>query len=304
MRSTLVIMAAGLGSRFGGGIKQLARLGPSGEIIMDYSIHDALEAGFDDVLFIIRRDIEEEFREIIGNRMEKICPCRYVFQDIHDLPAHLVMPEGRTKPWGTGHAVLACKGVLKNPACIINADDYYGKDAFVRMHDFIVNEMYADDGRMSIAMPGFILENTLSDNGSVTRGICSVDADGHLTDIVETKNIFKGEGGAYTEDGDKKCALDPAAVVSMNMWAVPPEFLDSLEVGFENFLRAGNLSDMKAEYLLPTVIGDMIRDGEAAVSVKRTDSRWFGVTYAQDKSTVMEELERLVKCGIYKTPLI
>lgn len=304
MKSTLVIMAAGLGSRFGGGIKQLARLGPSGEIIMDYSIADALEAGFDDVLFIIRRDIEDEFRTIIGNRMEKICPCKYVFQDIHDLPHHLVMPEGRTKPWGTGHAVLACKGVLKNPACIINADDYYGKDAFVKMHDFIVNEMYGTDGSMRIAMPGFVLENTLSDNGSVTRGICSVDPDGCLTDIIETKNIFKSDSGAYTLCGEQRCELDPTSIVSMNMWAVPPEFLDSLEVGFESFLRSGNLSDMKAEYLLPTVIGDMIRDGEATVSVKKTNSRWFGVTYAEDKATVMDELKRLVSLGVYKTPLI
>lgn len=297
-------MAAGIGSRYGGGIKQLAEVGPSGEIILDYSIHDALEAGFDDVIFIIRRDIEADFREVIGNRMEKICPCTYVFQDIHNLPRHMVMPEGRTKPWGTGHAVLSCKGALKNPGCIINADDYYGKEAFVQMHDFIVNKMdTANTECLDIAMPGFILKNTLSDNGSVTRGICEVDMLGHLTDIDETKNIYKDGDGAYKLVDEEKVALDADAAVSMNMWAITPEFVNRLEDGFAEFLEAGNLGDKKAEYLLPTIIGDMIKDGSARVTVLPTNDKWFGVTYAEDRATVADEFDKLTKAGVYKTPL-
>ena len=173
MKTTLVIMAAGIGSRFGGGIKQLAPVGPSGEIIMDYSIHDALEAGFDDVLFIIRRDIEADFREVIGNRIEKVCPCAYAYQEVTNLPGGFKNPEGRTKPWGTGHAVLSCRGILKNPAVVINADDYYGKECFKKLHDYIVNEMNTEGDVLDMVMPGFVLKNTLSANGAVTRGICT-----------------------------------------------------------------------------------------------------------------------------------
>ena len=304
MKTSLIIMAAGIGSRYGGGIKQLAKVGPSDEIILDYSIHDALEAGFNDVIFIIRRDIEKDFREVIGNRMEEICPCSYVFQDIHDLPGHMVMPEGRTKPWGTGHAILACKGTLKNPGCIINADDYYGKEAFVQMHDFIVNKMdTCNNNCLDIAMPGFILKNTLSDNGSVTRGICTVDLLGHLTSIDETKNIYKDGEGAYKLVDDQKVALDADSVVSMNMWAITPEFVNRLEAGFTAFLEAGNLGDKKAEYLLPTIIGDMVEERSACVTVLNTNDKWFGVTYAEDRDTVAEEFDKLVKAGVYKTPL-
>ena len=304
MKTTLIIMAAGIGSRYGGGIKQLAEVGPSGEIIVDYSIHDALEAGFDDVVFIIRKDIESDFREVIGNRMEKICPCAYVFQDVHDLPRHMVTPEGRTKPWGTGHAVLACKGTVKNPACIINADDYYGKEAFRQMHDFIVNKMDVENTEcLDIAMPGFVLKNTLSDNGSVTRGICEVDLLGQLTNIDETKNIYKDGEGAYKLVGEEKIPLDPESAVSMNMWAITPEFINRLEDGFAAFLEAGNLGDKKAEYLLPTVIGDMVKDGKATVTVLPTNDKWFGVTYAADRASVAAEFDRLVKEGVYKTPL-
>lgn len=304
MKTSLIIMAAGIGSRFGGGIKQLAKVGPSGEVIVDYSIHDALKAGFDDVVFIIRRDIEKDFREIIGDRIEKICPCTYVFQDINDLPGGLVTPEGRTKPWGTGHAVLACKGVVKNPACIINADDYYGKEAFKLMHDYIVNSMNTGNSEcMDIAMPGFILKNTLSDNGSVTRGVCSVNSEGKLTSIEETKNIYKSESGAYKLEGDKRTELDPECAVSMNMWAVTPKFIDGLEERFEKFLRDGNISDAKAEFLLPTIIGDMIKNKTASVQVINTSDRWFGVTYAEDKATVMDELQKLSDSGAYPNPL-
>ena len=306
METTLIIMAAGIGSRFGGGIKQLAPVGPSGEIIMDYSIHDALEAGFNKVVFIIRKDLEEDFRRIIGDRIEKICPCAYAFQEVDNLPDGYKNPEGRTKPWGTGHAVLACKGIVDTPALVINADDYYGKDAYVKLHDYIVNEM--DTSRedvLDIAMPGFILGNTLSDNGAVTRGICTVDENNNLSSIVETSNIFKGENGtAYVEEKDgSRRDVDPNLLVSMNMWAFSPKFIDRLEGGFIDFLASGNAKEMKSEYLLPTVIGDMLDKKTATVKVLKTTDKWFGVTYKEDKDYVIESFKALIDAGIYKTNL-
>ena len=306
METTLIIMAAGIGSRFGGGIKQLAPVGPSGEIIMDYSIHDALEAGFNKVCFIIRKDLEKDFREIIGNRIEKICPCSYAFQEVENLPGGFKNPEGRTKPWGTGHAVLACKGIVDTPALVINADDYYGKDAYVKMHDYIVNQMdTSKTDVLDIAMPGFILGNTLSDNGAVTRGVCTVDEKGNLATIVETSNIYKdGKGGAYVEEKDgSKRPIDPESLVSMNMWAFTPAFIDRLEQGFIDFLAAGNAKEMKSEYLLPTVIGGMLSDGTATVKVLKTTDKWFGVTYKEDKDYVIESFKKLIADGVYSEKL-
>ncbi len=306
METTLVIMAAGIGSRFGGGIKQLAPVGPSGEIIMDYSIHDALEAGFNKVVFIIRKDIEADFREVIGNRIEKICPCAYAFQELSNLPGGFKNPDGRTKPWGTGHAVLSCKGIVDTPALVINADDYYGKDAYVKLHDYIVNKMDTDNKVvLDIAMPGFVLGNTLSDNGAVTRGICSVDDNGKLIGIKETSNIFKdGTGGAYVEEkDDTRTPVSPNALVSMNMWAFTPEFIDRLEAGFIDFLAAGNAKEMKAEYLLPAVIDQMLKIGSATVKVLKTEDKWFGVTYAADRQYVIDSFKRLIDEGVYKPKL-
>ncbi len=306
METTLIIMAAGIGSRFGGGIKQLAPVGPSGEIIMDYSIHDALEAGFNKVCFIIRKDLEKDFREIIGNRIEKICPCSYAFQEVENLPGGFKNPEGRTKPWGTGHAVLACKGIVDTPALVINADDYYGKDAYVKMHDYIVNQMdTSKTDVLDIAMPGFILGNTLSDNGAVTRGVCTVDEKGNLATIVETSGIYKdGNGGAYVEEKDgSKRPIDPESLVSMNMWAFTPAFIDRLEQGFIDFLAAGNAKEMKSEYLLPTVIGGMLSDGTATVKVLKTTDKWFGVTYKEDKDYVIESFKKLIADGVYSEKL-
>ena len=305
METTLIIMAAGIGSRFGGGIKQLAPVGPSGEIIMDYSIHDALEAGFNKVVFIIRKDLEADFREIIGNRIEKICPCAYAFQEVENLPGGFKNPEGRTKPWGTGHAVLSCKGIVDTPAMVINADDYYGKDAYVKMHDYLVNCMNTEKTDvLDIAMPGFILGNTLSDNGSVTRGVCTTDEDGNLASIVETSNIYKdGNGGAYVEGKDgSKTPIDPESLVSMNMWAFTPAFIDRLEEGFIAFLGERG-TEMKAEYLLPTVIGDMLAAGTATVKVLKTTDKWFGVTYKEDKDYVIESFKKLIADGVYKAKL-
>ena len=306
METTLIIMAAGIGSRFGGGIKQLAPVGPSGEIIMDYSIHDALEAGFNKVCFIIRKDLEADFREIIGNRIEKICPCSYAFQEVENLPGGFKNPEGRTKPWGTGHAVLACKGIVDTPALVINADDYYGKDAYVKMHDYLVNQMDTEKTDvLDIAMPGFILGNTLSDNGAVTRGVCTVDENGDLATIVETSNIYKdGNGGAYVEEKDgTKRPISPESLVSMNMWAFTPAFIDRLEKGFIDFLAAGNAKEMKSEYLLPTVIGGMLENGTATVKVLKTTDKWFGVTYKEDKDYVIESFKKLIADGVYAEKL-
>ena len=304
MKTTLVIMAAGIGSRFGGGIKQLAPVGPAGEIIMDYSIHDALEAGFDDVLFIIRHDLEEDFRRIIGDRIEKICPCKYAFQEVDNLPGGFKNPEGRTKPWGTGHAVLSCKGILTNPAVVINADDYYGKECFKVLHDYIVNEMNTEGDVLDMVMPGFILENTLSENGTVTRGICKTNEEGYLTRIDETSNIQKVDGVITGENAaDGKIEIAPDTLTSMNMWAFSEKFVDTLEDKFIEFLADGNANEMKAEFLLPMTIGDLVKAGNATVKVIRTNDKWFGVTYKEDKDYVIESFKKLIDDGVYTNPL-
>ena len=312
MKTTLLIMAAGIGSRFGGGIKQLEPVGLHNEIIMDYSIHDAIGAGFNKIIFVIRRDIEADFRECIGNRIEAICKklgveIAYAFQDLNNVPG--AVPEGRTKPWGTGQAVLAAKEIIHEPFMVINADDYYGKEAYRQMHDWLVLE-HADN---AIAMAGFILKNTLSDNGGVTRGVCKV-ADGHthIVDVVETSNIIKtvdkvtGMVGA-SADGVK---LDPESYVSMNMWGFPakegcaPAFLDVLEKEFKTFFETDVLSNpMKAEYLLPTLIGGLLRDGKYTVKALETNDRWFGVTYKEDKESVVKSFKKLIADGVYPEEL-
>lgn len=304
MKTTLVIMAAGIGSRFGGGIKQLAPVGPSGEIIMDYSIHDALEAGFDDVLFIIRRDIEADFREVIGNRIEKVCPCAYAYQEVTNLPGGFKNPEGRTKPWGTGHAVLSCRGILKNPAVVINADDYYGKECFKKLHDYIVNEMNTEGDVLDMVMPGFVLKNTLSANGAVTRGICKTNDEGYLTRIDETSNIQEIDGVITGENkADGKITISPNTLTSMNMWAFSEKFVDILEDEFIKFLSDGNANEMKAEFLLPMTIGDLVGDGRATVKVIETNDKWFGVTYKEDKDYVIESFKKLIEDGVYSKQL-
>ena len=300
MKTSLVIMAAGIGSRFGKGIKQLEPVGPCGEIIMDYSIHDALEAGFDRVVFIIRKDLEEDFRAIIGNRIEKVCPVAYAFQEKDNLPAGFTCPADRKKPWGTGQAVLSCKGIVNEPFLVINADDYYGKEGFRLAHDFLVQN--ADKGN-AFCMPGFILKNTLSENGGVTRGVCKVSDEGYLTGVTETGGlVHDGEGAAVEKDG-VKTPIDPKSIVSMNMWALTPSFFDTLEAGFVEFLSGLTPEDIKAEYLLPAVIDGMIKDGSATVQVLTTNDRWFGVTYQEDKYAVIDSFKALHAAGVYSEPL-
>ena len=297
-KTALVIMAAGIGSRFGKGIKQLAPVGPKGEIIMDYSIHDAIEAGFNKVVFIIRRDLEEEFKKVIGDRISGIVEVEYAFQEIDDLPEGFTKPADRTKPWGTGHAVLAAKKVLSEPFAVINADDYYGKEAYVKVHDYLVSEQ-PQDGVMHICMAGFRLGNTLSDNGSVTRGVCRIE-DGKLTGVTETHNIYKtAEGAEERADDGTATSLDVKCLVSMNMWGLTPEFMEILEKGFTEFLGNVKEGDIKKEYLLPELIDQLIHSGKAAVDVLETKDEWFGVTYQEDKASVQAAFKKLTDAGVY-----
>ncbi|MGN0331455.1 MAG: NDP-sugar synthase [Lachnospiraceae bacterium] len=303
MKTTLLIMAAGIGSRFGGGIKQLEPVGIHGEIIMDYSIHDAIEAGFNRIVFIIRRDIEEDFKEVIGNRIGKVCEklgveIGYAYQSLEAVPEGAVVPEGRKKPWGTGQAVLAAKDLIHEPFVVINADDYYGKEAFRKIHEFLLSCDPASS--MNFCMAGFILKNTLSENGGVTRGICGVDADGYLTDVIETSDIVKTASGAAVNGMD----IDAGSYVSMNMWGLTPEFLPVLEKGFEEFFEEMQPSaPLKAEYLLPVYIGQLLREKKVSVKVLETADKWFGVTYKEDKESVVESFRRLTEAGVYKEEL-
>ena len=284
MKTALVIMAAGIGSRFGGGIKQLAAVGPNGEIIMDYSIHDAIEAGFDKIVFIIRHDIEEAFKEAIGDRIEKICAglgveIDYAFQALENVPEGFSVPEGRSKPWGTGQAVLACKGIIKEPFAVINADDYYGKEAFVRLHAFLQGYTPAKPGALAI---------------------CQMNDAHYLTGVLETGGIEKTADGAAA--GGKSIDID--SLVSMNMWALTPEFVDLLESGFvEFFEKAAPANPLKAEYLLPIYIDELLHADKVSVKVLPTHDKWFGVTYAEDKQTVIDSFARLVADGVYKKDL-
>lgn len=302
--TTLVIMAAGIGSRFGGGIKQLEPVGPNGEIIMDYSIHDALEAGFNKIVFIIRRDLEKDFKEIIGNRIEKVAHVEYAFQELDALPEGYTVTEGRKKPWGTGQAVLSVKGIVNEPFLVINADDYYGKEGFLKIHDYMVNQMDTEADVLDMCMGGFILSNTLSENGAVTRGVCQLNEDGTLKDVTETYEIeMKGNGLFAADEQGNPVLVSPDQHVSMNMWGLPPKFLDELEAGFPEFLDNLKEGDIKAEYLLPKIIDKQIKSGKAKVAVLETRDKWFGVTYKEDKAAVVAAIRKLIADGAYKENL-
>lgn len=301
MDTALLIMAAGIGSRYGGGIKQLESVDSAGHIIIDYSIHDAIEAGFNKIVFIIRRDIEADFREVIGSRVEPVCAAHgvevaYAFQALDAIPTGFAVPEGRTKPWGTGQAVLAAKELISCPFAVINADDYYGKTAFHILHDWL-NQPHAPT---EYSLAGFILKNTLSENGGVTRGICTVNADGYLTDVRETKNIMKTPEGASVEG----TPIDAESHVSMNMWGLMPEFISLLEEGFEAFFtEAVPANPLKAEYLLPIYIGQLLREDRITVKVLETRDAWFGVTFKEDKPAVVASFKALLSSGVYSEDL-
>lgn len=295
VKTSLVIMAAGIGSRFGAGIKQLARVDDD-HIIMDYSIHDAVAAGFNKIIFIIRRDIEKEFKEVIGNRIGEICNSRgvkveYAFQAIDDIPGQV--PEDRTKPWGTGQAVLAARDIISEPFAVINADDYYGKEPFKLVHDFLCEQ--TDE----MCMAGFVLKNTLSDNGEVTRGICVVE-EGYLTSIKETKHIHRVNSEAFA--GEVK--LDTDSMVSMNMWGFNAEFLKKLEIGFGEFMANNVVEDpLKSEYLIPVLIGQLLERKEVKVRVLKTDAIWCGMTYKEDIQQVKERFITMIDEGVYQKDL-
>lgn len=299
MTATLVILAAGIGARYGAGIKQLEPVGPGGELIIDYSVHDAVQAGFDRIIFIIRRDIYDDFRDVIGDRLEKsleplgIRP-EYVFQETGGLP------DGRRKPWGTGHALLACRGLLDGPFTVINADDYYGKHAFVQAREFMAAY---DPARPSVyGLIGFALKNTLSDAGGVTRGICAVDGAGYLTKIHKTRGIVRTPEGAAVQTEGGLVPFDAEQLVSMNMWMLTPAFADMLQEDFERFLAT--LKDpMLDEYILPEIIDGFIQTGQATVKVLPTRDEWFGVTYQEDKNAVMEAFERITAQEVYGAQL-
>ena len=305
MKNTaLVIMAAGIGSRFGGGIKQLEPVGPNGEIIMDYSIHDAMEAGFNKVIFIIRRDLEKDFKEIIGHRIEKLLPVEYAYQELEDLPAGYEVTPGRTKPWGTGQAVLSVKGMVDGPFLVINADDYYGREGFRRIHDYMAEHMDSQSEIYDICMGGFVLSNTLSDNGTVTRGVCQVDEEGYLTNVTETYNIQMKEDGLHaTDESGAPVTISPSQPVSMNMWGLPASFVQELEQGFPVFLDNLKEGDIKSEYLLPKIINNLVQNKKARVTVLDTPDKWFGVTYREDKQAVADAIRGLIQSGVYKEKL-
>ena len=295
-------MAAGIGSRFGTGIKQLTKMNDAGEIIIDYSIFDAKEAGFDRVAFVIRHDIEDEFREVIGNRIEKEIPVDYVFQELSDLPEGFSVPEGRTKPWGTGQAILACKGTVKNPFVIINADDYYGKTAFRLLHDFLTEEHEKTD-QMRMAMAGFVLKNTVSENGTVTRGVCIVGQDNMLNGVIESRDIAIRDGKATTSTAESKDIINPESIVSMNMWACDPDFLDILEERFIGFLSNPAKDPLKGEFLVPVLIDRLIKENQASVKVLPTSDKWIGITYREDTDAARAEFKRMTAEGIYPAKL-
>ncbi len=299
MKTSLVFMAAGFGTRFGGGVKQLQPVGPNGEVLMDYAIYDALKAGFDRVIFIIRRDLEGEFRSSVGKRTEAKCEVSYVYQDLNDLPEGFTAGD-RLKPWGTGQAVLACRRLIQEPFCVLNADDYYGPQAFEKIHKYLIQPRGEE---LEICMAGYVLGNTLSESGSVTRGLCRVSGEGYLQSIRETRDITIQEGRPCVKlDGQLKF-LDPSSTVSMNIWGLPAEFIEYLADGFVPFLSNLGEDDFTSEYLLPVAVGDMIRSGKGRVKVLSTSDKWFGMTYQEDKLRTQQEIQALISSGIYPQKL-
>ena len=299
MKPTLFILAAGMGSRYGG-LKQLDGLGPSGETIMDYSVYDALRAGFGKIVFVIRHDFEQEFREKIISRYEGHVPVEVVFQDLNNLPEGFTVPEGRTKPWGTGHAVLMGKDVIHEPFAVINADDYYGADSFRVLADFLTSVAGKSN---TYGMVGFNISNTLSENGGVSRGYCKVDEQGYLTDVTECHGIERKDGKLIHVLADGSVADFPEnASVSMNMWGFTPDYFQYSEEAFVEFLKV-NGKELKSEFYIPSVVNDLIKQGKISLKVEKTSSRWFGVTYAADRAATVAEFKRLVDEGVYPSPL-
>ena len=300
-KPVLVIMAAGMGSRYGG-MKQIDPVDKAGHIIMDFSIYDARLAGFEKVIFVIKRENEQDFRQVIGDRVGRSMETAYVFQDLDNLPEGFSVPDGRVKPWGTGHAVLTCLPVVDGPFAVINADDYYGREAFSLAGGFLSSDACITDEKMHFMMVGYHLGNTLTENGHVSRGVCRVNSAGMLEDIVERTHIEQRAGSAaYTEDGGNVWhPLPMDTPVSMNMWGFSRDFFRELSRRFTGFLKDQMPADpKKSEYFLPFVVDELLREGRAEVKVLTTREKWFGVTYKEDKATVVENIRRLEEQGYY-----
>ena len=299
MKPTLFILAAGMGSRYGG-LKQLDGLGPNGETIMDYSVYDAMRAGFGKVVFVIRKDFEADFRERVLSKYEDKIPCEVCFQSIDRLPEGFVVPKERTKPWGTNHAVLMAKDIIKEPFAVINSDDFYGKESFTVIADFLRS---VEGKKNEYCMAGYSVGNTLSENGSVNRGICQTDAEGNLTDVVERTNIERVAGKiVFKDENDNEVVLHEDAPVSMNMWGFTPEYFEYSEEAFRDFLTQ-HINEPKAEIYIPTVVNRLIVKGVVNCKVLPTPAKWFGVTYAQDRPQVVMKLNELIHKGIYPEKL-
>ena len=302
-KPVLVVMAAGMGSRYGG-LKQIDPVDKQGHIIMDFSIYDAVKAGFEKVVFIIKRENEADFKAAIGDRMSKVIEVEYVFQDLHNLPEGYEVPEGRVKPWGTGHAILSCLGTVDAPFAVINADDYYGSHAFQMIYDYLTS--HEDDEKYRYTMVGYVLENTLTENGHVARGVCVTDENGYLQEINERTHIEKrGDETAYTEDDGATWTVIPeGSIVSMNMWGFSQSILKELKDSFAKFLDE-NLegNPMKCEYFLPFVVDELLGEDKATVQVLKSLDKWYGVTYKEDKPVVVAAIQALKDSGLYPEKL-
>lgn len=302
MQPTLLVLAAGIGSRYGG-LKQLDPVGPSGEIIIDYSIYDAIRAGFGKVVFLIRKDIEEPFKETIGNRYQGKIIIDYAFQEINAIPTGFEVPVDRNKPWGTGHAILMAKEVIHEPFAVINADDFYGQSGFKLLADYFSSVPIETDGVANFAMAGFLLHNTLSEHGTVSRGVCSVDAEGFLTDVVELTKIAKrGNAAENLAEGEKITALTGNEIVSLNMWGFTPAVFAHLQSQFVEFLQE-KIDVPKSEFYIPSVVDRMIKEKSARLKVLESADLWFGVTYREDKPMVVANIKKLVDQGVYPKKL-
>ncbi len=304
-KPVLVVMAAGMGSRYGG-LKQIDPVGNNGELIIDYSIFDAIRAGFETVVFVIKEEIEEDFKEAIGNRLSKVINVKYAYQKLNNIPKGYEVPEERTKPWGTAHAVLSAKPLIDAPFAVINADDYYGKNAFSLIYNYLLNNPDKPD-KYEFTMVGYLLENTLTEHGHVARGVCEVDENGFLTKVTERTRIEKTEKGAcYTEDGGETWqALGKNTIVSMNMWGFTPVFLEETEKRFMAFLDKALVENpLKAEYFLPSVVSQLVEEGKARVKVLESSDKWYGVTYKEDKPVVVEAIKKMHESGLYPEKLI
>jgi len=302
-KPVLIIMAAGMGSRYGG-LKQIDPIDNEGHIIIDFSIYDAIKAGFEKLVFVIKEVDEQDFKDVIGERISKKIPVEYVYQELYKLPEGYMIPEGRVKPWGTAHAVLCCKDVIGGPFAVINADDYYGQEAFKLIYNYLSASKYDDEYHYS--MVGYTLENTLTENGHVARGICKVDSNGVLIDIHERTHIEKREeGAAYIEnDGKSWVALSGNSTVSMNMWGFTKGFVKEVEESFASFLNKNLMNDpLKCEYFLPTVVGELIKENKASIQVLTSLDKWYGVTYKEDKEVVVNAMRQLRDKGVYPSQL-